>query len=282
MDVFFGTFMKMDAVVISPGQAHHSYWLEIWRYRDLLFQLMRKDILLRFRQTAVGTAWVILRPLVFMAVLVFVFGQLAKLPSGEIPYPVFVLSALIPWQFATSALTTAASSVVQNSHLVNKIYFPRLIIPLSSLGAPVVELGISLVLLLILMFWNGYYPRWQLLCLPVMIIWLSTLSFGLGLWFSSLSVMHRDFLHILPVIVQVSLYLSPVGYSVELIPDAWKPVYAINPLVGFLEVFRWTLLGDAVQVHVGSVLLSLVISTGILVSGLWCFRKQEATFSDVI
>jgi lipopolysaccharide transport system permease protein len=274
--------MKMEPVIISPGRVQRYYWLEIWRYRDLLFQLARKDILLRFRQTLVGMAWMILRPLMFMAVLVLVFGQLAKLPSGECPYPVFVLSALIPWQFATSTLTTAASSVVQNSHLVNKVYFPRLIIPLSSLGAQVVELGISLAILLILMYWNGYNPRWQLLCLPVMIIWLSAFSLGLGLWFSSLSVMHRDFLHILPVIVQVSLYLSPVGYSVELIPDAWKPVYAINPMVGFLEVFRWMFLGDAVQVHGGSVLLSLVISTGILVSGLWCFRIQEATFSDLI
>jgi lipopolysaccharide transport system permease protein len=274
--------MKMNLVVISPGQAQRRYWLEIWRYRDLLFQLMRKDILLRFRQTLVGIAWMILRPLMFMAVLVFVFGQLAKLPSGEIPYPIFVLSALIPWQFATSTLTTVASSVVQNSHLVNKIYFPRLIIPLSSLGAQVVELGISLFILLILMFWNGYYPRWQLLGLPVMIIWLSALSLGLGLWFSSLSVLHRDFLHILPLIVQVSLYLSPVGYSVDLIPDPWKGVYAINPLVGFLEVFRWMMVGDAVQVHADSIILSLVIVTGILVSGLWCFRKQETTFSDVI
>jgi homopolymeric O-antigen transport system permease protein len=265
---------------ISPERNHHSYWPDLWRYRSLVVRLARKDILLRHRQTVIGLGWVVARPLMTAAVLVLVFGRLANLSSEGVPYPVFVFAALVPWQLATVAVTSVASSVVANSNLIGKVYFPRLIIPLSSLGPGLIDFVVSAALFAGVAAWYGVDVRLPLLLCPWFVLVTLALSVGVGLWMAGLSARFRDVMHGLPFVMQFGLYVSPVGYGTHLVPDRYKPLYVLNPMAGIIDGFRWTVLG--IDPYWPAIYFSSALSLFVLATGVWFFRRQERTFADVI
>lgn len=269
-------------LVIEAGHTEHHYWKDIWRYRELFYFLSWRDILVRFKQTVIGIMWVLIRPLLTMIVFVFIFGKLAKFPSGGIPYPLLVFSAMIPWQFFASSLSESSNSLISNSSLISKIYFPRIIIPASSVIVSFVDFLISFSILIVLMFWYRFLPGWQMLTLPLFILMAFGASFGAGLWLASLNVEFRDFRYIVPFIVQFSLYISPVGFSSNLIPEKWRLLYSLNPMVGVIDGFRWAVLGQEGIIFLPGFMLSLILILLLLISGVWYFRKTEKSFADII
>ena len=274
--------MNKHLCTITPTHTNQHYLSELWRFRELFWQLTWKEILVRFRQTYIGFAWLVLRPFMLLSVLVLVFSFIARFPSGDLPYPVFLLSALIPWQFITAAIQSASSRVVQYSGLVNKVYFPRVIIPLSSVGASTLDFAIALVLLFGFMACFGYFPILNLLLLPFMILWGLMLISGVSFWIGSIGVFQRDVLHAIPILSQLSLYLSPVIYPTSCIPYPWRYLFALNPLAGYLEAFRWVLLGSHTTPDLPAIIVSLAFSVFIFLTGFWFFRKQENIFADII
>lgn len=254
---------------------------ELWDYRELLMFLTWRDIKVRYRQTVLGAAWAILQPLTAMVIFSIVFGQLAKLPSDGIPYPIFTFTALLPWNLFSGALTRATASLVSSSNLLSKVYFPRVIIPLSaSLGA-LVDFGFSFLILLGMMVWYGIVPTSRLFILPFLLVLAFLAAFGIGLWLSALNVRYRDVNYIIPFVVQVWLYASPVAYSSTLIPAQWQWLYGLNPMVGVIEGFRWALLGTSWEPG-GLILLSTLIVLFVLLTGLFYFHRMEDTFADIV
>jgi lipopolysaccharide transport system permease protein len=269
-------------LVIEAGRTERQYWRDLWRYRELFYFLAWRDLLVRYKQTMVGALWALIRPLLTMVILTVVFGKLAKLPAGNAPYPILVFCGLLPWQFFAAALTECASSVVNSSSLISKVYFPRLTVPASSVITSLVDLALSGVLLVGLMAWYGYVPTARAFALPVFIIMALAASFGVGVWVSALMVKYRDFRFIVPFIVQFGLYVSPVGFSSEIVPPEWRGLYALNPMVGVIDGFRWALLTDAPPLHMQTLLTSAMVTSVALASGLRYFRRTERTFADVI
>jgi len=269
-------------LVLEAGRTERHYWYDLWRYRELFYFLAWRDILVRFKQTILGIAWAIIRPLLTMIVFVFIFGKLAKFPSGNIPYPILVFSAILPWQFFASSLSECSNSLISNSSLVSKVYFPRIIIPTSSVIVSLVDFLISFSILLVLMFWYKFIPTWQILTLPFFILIAFGASFGTGLWLASLNVKYRDFRYIVPFMVQFGLYISPVGFSSNVIPDKWRLLYSINPMVGVIDGFRWAILGQENAIYLPGFMLSLILTSLLLISGIWYFRKTEKGFADII
>lgn len=272
----------MSRLIIEAGKAEKHYWADIWRFQELLFFLSWRDILVRYKQTVIGVVWAVLRPLLTTVVFVFVFSRLAKMPSDGVPYPLLVFSAMLPWQFFASALTEASNSLVSNANMISKIYFPRLILPASAVMVALVDFLISLVILAVMMTFYGVAPTWRLLALVPLTGIAFLTAFGGGLWLAALNVEYRDFRYVLPFIVQLGLYVSPVGFSSNVVPEKWRMLYSLNPMVGVIDGFRWSISGGASLINWPGFIISLTLVLVIAVTGLWYFRKTERGFSDVI
>lgn len=269
-------------LIIEAGKTEGQYWRDLWRYRELFYFLSWRDILVRYKQTVIGVAWVLIRPLLTMAVFTVVFGKLARLPSGGAPYAILVFAALLPWQFFASALSEASNSLIGNSNLISKIYFPRFIVPASSVIVTFVDFLVSAAILAGLMAWYRFLPPWQIVTLPLFTALAFAAALGAGLWFAALNVEYRDFRYVVPFIVQFGLYVSPVGFSSAIIPGRWRLAYSLNPMVGVIDGFRWAVLGDSTPLYWPGFLLSIGLTLAILATGVWYFRKTERTFADVI
>jgi lipopolysaccharide transport system permease protein len=269
-------------LVIEAGRAERHYWRDLWRYRELFFSLAWRDILVRYKQTVIGIVWALGRPLLTMLVFTLVFSKLAKLPSGGVPYPILVFAALLPWQFFSSAFSGAGDSLVSNAGMISKVYFPRLVIPASAVIVSFVDFLISGIILVGLMIWYGFAPSLRMLTLPLFIFVAFAAAMGTGLWFAALNVKYRDFRIIVPFVVQFGLYISPVGFSSTIVPEKWRLLYSINPMVGVIDGFRWAILGGNTQLYWPGFLLSLALVFVILATGIYYFRKTEKTFADVI
>jgi lipopolysaccharide transport system permease protein len=269
-------------LVIEAGRTERHYWRDLWRYRELFFFLAWRDILVRYKQTVIGIVWALARPLLTMVVFTLVFSKLAKLPSGGVPYPILVFAALLPWQFFSSAFSGAGDSLVSNAGMISKVYFPRLVIPASAVIVSFVDFLISMIILVGLMIWYGFAPNLRMFALPLFILLAFAAAMGAGLWIASLNVKYRDFRIIVPFVVQFGLYISPVGFSSSIVPEQWRLLYSINPMVGVIDGFRWAILGGDTRLYWPGFLLSLALVLVILVTGIHYFRKTEKTFADVI
>ncbi|MFN7412350.1 MAG: ABC transporter permease [Dolichospermum sp.] len=269
-------------LIIEAGRTEKQYWQDLWRYRELFYFLAWRDILVRYKQTAIGIVWALIRPFLTMVVFTVVFGQLAKLPSEGAPYPILVFSAMLPWQFFSNSLSECSNSLIGNANLLSKVYFPRLVVPTSAVVVSFVDFMISGIILLALMAWYNFVPTWRILTLPLFIGVAFAASMGAGLWLASLNVQYRDFRFLVPFIVQFGLYISPVGFSSTIVPEKWRFLYSLNPMVGVIDGFRWAILGGNSQLYLPGFILSMALVVLLLVSGLWYFRKMERTFADVI
>jgi lipopolysaccharide transport system permease protein len=269
-------------LVIEAGRSEQQYWKDLWRYRELFYFLAWRDILVRYKQTAIGIAWALIRPFLTMVVFSIVFGNLAKLPSEGVPYPILVFAGMLPWQFFSTALSECSNSLISNANLISKVYFPRLIVPTSAVIVSFVDFMMSGMILLGLMAWYNYVPSWRILTLPLFIGIAFAASIGVGLWLAALNVEYRDFRYIVPFIVQFGLYISPVGFSSNVVPEQWRLLYSLNPMVGVIDGFRWAILGGESKLYWSGFMLSMGLVALLLVSGIWYFRKMERTFADVI
>jgi lipopolysaccharide transport system permease protein len=274
--------LKQNYLIIEAGRSESQYWRDIWRYRELFYFLAWRDILVRYKQTAIGIAWALIRPFLTMVVFTVVFGNIAKLPSEGVPYPILVFAAMLPWQFFSNALSECSNSLINNSNLISKIYFPRLIVPASAVIVSFVDFLISGMILVALMAWYNFVPDWRIVTLPLFILIAFTAAIGSGLWLAALNVEYRDFRYIVPFIVQFGLYISPVGFSSNIVPEKWRFLYSLNPMVGVIDGFRWAILGGETHFYWSGFLLSLTLVVGLIVSGIWYFRKMERSFADVI
>ncbi|MEP0924588.1 ABC transporter permease [Leptolyngbya sp. ST-U4] len=269
-------------LVIEEGQAERQYWKDLWNYRELFYFLAWRDVLVRYKQTVIGVTWALIRPFLTMVVFTVVFGNLANLPSEGVPYPILVFSAMLPWQFFSSALSECSNSLISNANLLSKVYFPRLIVPTSAVIVSFVDFMISGMILVGLMVWYDFIPTWKILTLPIFILVAFAAAMGVGLWLAALNVEYRDFRYIVPFIVQLGLYISPVGFSSSIVPPQWRLVYSLNPMVSVIDGFRWAILGKETFIDLSSFLLSIALVLLMLVTGIWYFRKVERTFADVI
>ncbi|MDQ8204986.1 ABC transporter permease [Pelagicoccus sp. SDUM812003] len=272
----------MEKLVIEAGRAEKHYWKDLWRYRELFAFLVWRDILVRYKQTVVGVAWSLIKPLLTMLVLTFVFGKVGNMPSGGVPYPLLVFCGMLPWQFFASGLSESGNSLVGNSSLISKIYFPRLIVPASSVITSFVDFIISSAFLTALMVWFQFLPSNNIIFLPVFMLLAFSASFGIGLWVAALMVRYRDFRFIIPFAVQFGLYISPVGFLSSVVPEQYRLIYSLNPMAGVIDGFRWSILGGEHDIYITGLLLSSAMITIILISGIAYFRKTEKTFADVI
>lgn len=269
-------------LIIEPGRADKNYWKDLWKYRELFLFLSWRDILVRYKQTVIGVAWSVIRPLLTMIVFTVIFGNLAKLPSNGVPYPILVYAAMLPWQFFANSLTESSNALINNSNMLTKIYFPRLIMPASSVIVSFVDFLISFVILIILMIYYRFVPSINMIFLPIFIFLAYIVAFGAGLFFSSMTVKYRDFRYIVPFVVQFGLYVSPVGFSSSVVPEKWKLLYSLNPMVGVIDGFRWALLGGQYTIYLPGLIISLLVAILVLFFGVFYFRKMEREFADVI
>lgn len=271
----------LPPLILEAGRTEAHYWRDLWRYRELFLFLTWRDLLVRYKQTAVGIAWALLQPALTTAVFC-VFGQILKLPTGGVPRPVLIFAAQLPWQFFSASLSASSSSLVGNAHLISKIYFPRLIIPVSAIVVSLVDFLISAAFLAVLMAVYGLTPDAHLLALPLFLLVAFGAALGAGLWLTALNVKYRDFRFVLPFIIQFGLYVSPVAFTSDLVPAQWRTLYELNPMVGIIDGFRWALLRGATPPPWSGLAYSLVLVAFLLVTGVWYFRKTEKTFADVI
>lgn len=269
-------------LVIEPGRSELHYWRDLWRYRELFWFLSWRDVLVRYKQTAIGVAWSVLRPLLTMAVFTVVFGRLANLQAEGAPYPVMVFAAMLPWQFFSNALTESSNALVTNANLLTKVYFPRLIVPASAVIVSLVDFFITLGLFAILMIWYGVAPDVHLLALPAFLLLAFVIAFGAGLWFAALNVKYRDFRYVVPFVVQLGLYVSPVGFSTTIVPEKWRLIYSLNPMVGVIDGFRWSLLGGRSELDLRELTISAAVGIVMLAFAIRYFRATERSFADVI
>ena len=258
------------------------FWRDLWRYRELFYFLAWRDILVRYKQMVIGIAWAVVRPLLTMVVFTVIFGRVAKLPSDGAPYSILVLCALLPWQFFASSLTESSNSLVHHAGMLSKIYFPRLIVPISATLASLVDFLISFLLLCGLMAWYRFVPGVRIVALPGFLALAFAASLGAGLWFSALSVQYRDIRFIVPFVVQLGLFVSPVGFSSSIVPESWRFLYSLNPMVGAIDGFRWAILGGGIPLYWPGLVLSVFVTVSILLGGVWYFRRAERFFADVI
>jgi homopolymeric O-antigen transport system permease protein len=270
-------------LLIEAGRGEKNYWRDLWRYRELFYFLAWRDILVRYKQTAIGIAWALVRPFLTMLVFTFIFSRVAKLPApGSVPYALLVFAAMLPWQFFSTALGEASNSLIGNANLISKVYFPRLIVPAGSVITSFVDFLITLGLMAGMMVWYGFLPDWRLLTLPLFMALAFGSSFGAGLWLCALNVRYRDFRYIVPFIVQFGLYLSPVGFSSNIVPESLRLIYACNPMVGVIDGFRWALLRGQSPLAAPALIASILVTSVLCLSGIWYFRRTEKTFADII
>jgi lipopolysaccharide transport system permease protein len=272
----------MQEILIEPGRTEKNYWSDLWRYRELFYILAWRDIAVRYKQTAIGVLWAVLRPFLAMVVFTVVFGRIAKMPSNGIPYPILVFAAMLPWQFFSNSLQEASGSLIANTNLVSKVYFPRLIIPAGAVITSLVDLLISAGLLGLLMIWFRFMPDWRLLTLPLFTAMAFLAALGPGLLLTALNVKFRDFRYVIPFIVQFGLFVSPVGFSSDVIPANWRLLYSLNPIVGVIDGFRWSICRGESRIYLPGLYLSMLVIAFFLWLGLWYFRKTEKSFADVI
>ena len=268
-------------LIIKPGLAAKNYWRDLWRYRELMYFLAWRDIAVRYKQTIIGVAWALIRPALTM--LVFVgFRRLAGFPPSSVPEPILVFAAVLPWQFFSTALSESAGSLIGNANLISKVYFPRLIIPCAAVVTSLVDFLITFGLLVVLMLWYGFMPSWQAAALPFFVLLAFGLSIGLGLLLAALNVEYRDFRYIVPFIVQLGLFVSPIAFSTSNVPETWRTLYALNPMVGIIDGFRWSILGGRAPLDPNTVGISIAVTASFLMLGVWYFRRMERSFADVI
>jgi lipopolysaccharide transport system permease protein len=274
-------------VFIEPGRAERNYWKDLWRYRELFYILSWRDLKVRYKQTVIGVVWSVLRPLLTMMIFTFIFGRVANFkPPPGVEYAILVFAGLLPWQFFSAGLTEASNSLIGNERLISKVYFPRMIIPAASVITSLVDFFISLGLMFLLMIFFKTVPSINLVFLPLFIIMAFFTSFGVGLWLTALNVKYRDFKHVVPFLVQIGLYLSPVGFlsakAKEIIPENFQILYYLNPMAGVIDGFRWCFFGDKTPVYWPGMFLSLGIIILFLLIGIRTFRKMEKSFADLI
>jgi len=268
-------------LIIEAGRAERHYWADLWRYRELLGFLAWRDIKVRYKQAVLGAAWALIQPIVTTVIFTVVFGRLASMPSGGVPYPLLVLAGLLPWQFFANALSGSSGSLVSNANLISKVYFPRLVVPLSALGVAMVDFLIVLALYLGLALWFGRPPSWHWVALPGFFLLALSLALGAGLWLTALNVKFRDFRFIVPFLLQIGVFVSPVGFRTDYYPR-WRELLALNPLTGVIDGFRWCLLGGGHDVQPMAVAWSAAVGVMLVASGLWFFRRTERGFADII
>jgi lipopolysaccharide transport system permease protein len=271
----------MHELVIEAGHAERQYWKDVWRYRELFYFLAWRDLLVRYKQTVAGASWAVIRPVLTMVVLTVVFGRLAKMPSGGVPYPILVFCGLLPWSFFAAAVADCGNSLINNAALISKVYFPRLSVPASAIVTSLADMAVSTVVLALLMVWYQYLPGPRVYLLPLFVVMSIVAALGAGIWISALMVKYRDVRFMVPFIVQFGLYVSPVGFSSDVVPQQWRWLYSLNPMVGTIDGFRWALLSDAPMYWPGF-LLSLATAILLLGTGVRYFRATERTFADVI
>ncbi len=274
---------QRKTLVIEPGLTERHYWADLWHYRELFYVLAWRDISVRYKQTIIGVLWALIRPFLTMVVFTIVFSKVAKLPTqGMAPYALMVFAGLLPWQFFSTALSESSNSLISNANLISKVYFPRLIVPTAAVVVSFVDFFVSFAILLALMFWYRFVPGWQILTLPLFVIMAFMASLGPGLWITSLNVKYRDFRYVIPFIVQLGLYVSPVGFSSSVVPPEWRLLYSLNPIVGVIDGFRWAILGSESPLYLPGFLLSWALILFFLWLGIRQFRKMEKSFADLI
>jgi homopolymeric O-antigen transport system permease protein len=270
-------------ILLRPGSADRHYWSDLWHYRELFAILAWRDVAVRYKQTVIGIAWALVRPFITMVIFTIVFGRLARLPSdGGTPYPILVFAGMLPWFLFSGVLGEASGSLVGNANLIGKVYFPRIIVPAAAAAVALVDFTINLVILFGLMLWFRFWPNWHIVFVPGFVLLAMLASFGPALFITALNVKYRDFRYIIPFILQFGLYVSPVGFSSAVVPDRWRLLYSLNPVVGVIDGFRWCLLGGASPVYVPGFLVSLGIVAFFLWFGIRYFRRTERTFADLL
>ncbi len=275
--------MPPHTLIIEPGLAESHYWRDLWRYRELFYVLAWRDIAVRYKQTIIGLAWALLQPFFTMVVFTVVFGKLAKLPTeGDAPYALLVFAGMLPWQFFASSLSSASSSLIGNANLISKVYFPRLIVPTSAVEVSFIDFLISFTILVAMMIWYQFHPGWPILTLPGFVLMAFLAALGPGLWITALNVKYRDFRYVIPFIVSMGLYVSPVGFSSAIIPEQWRLLYSLNPMVGVIDGFRWAILGGEATLYWPGFVLSWLLIAFFLWLGIRQFRRMEKSFADLI
>ena len=277
-----GRTSPMAEVILEPGHVDRKYWRDLWRYRELFQVLAWRDVAIRYKQTAIGVAWAVIRPVLTVLVFTVVFGRIAKLPSNGVPYPLLVFAGMLPWTFFATALSDASNSLVSNANLISKVYFPRLLVPAATVAAAFVDFFISLGVMVALMAWYRFAPDWRIVFLPLFALLAVVASLGPGLWITAVNVRYRDFRYVIPFIVQFGLYVSPVAYSSSVVPARWRLLYSLNPMAGVIDGFRWCVLGGRAAIYWPGFGLGLAVIALTLWLGVTQFRRLEKTFADLI
>jgi lipopolysaccharide transport system permease protein len=272
-----------ETTIIEAGRSERHYWLDLWRYRELFRMLAWRDLSVRYKQTVIGVLWALIRPLLTMLVFTFIFGRIAKLPTdGDAPYALMVFAGILPWTFFSNGLSEASNSLVNNEKLISKVYFPRMIVPIATIVVAFVDFLISFCILLVLMGCYRFAPDWRIVILPVFVFLSFIASVGPALWITALNVKYRDFRYVIPFIVQFGLYVSPVGFSSSVVPEQWRLLYSLNPMVGVIDGFRWCILRGQSDLYLPGLLASLAVTAFFLWFGVRQFRRTEKSFADLI
>jgi lipopolysaccharide transport system permease protein len=275
--------MSTMQIVLEPGRIEKNYWRDLWNYRELFQVLAWRDVSVRYKQTVIGVAWAVLRPVLSMMIFTFVFARLAKLPTeGKAPYALMVFVGMLPWIFFSTALGDASNSLVTNVNLISKVYFPRLIVPTATIMVGFVDLAIGFGILFLMMLWYHFLPSLQIVLLPVFVLLAFLATLGPSLWITALNVKYRDFRYVIPFILQLGIYVSPVGFSSRVVPAKWKLLYSLNPMVGVIDGFRWCILGSDSPLYVPGFLLSALMIALFVWIGIVYFRRTERSFADII
>jgi lipopolysaccharide transport system permease protein len=270
-------------LVLEPGRAERNYWRDLWVYRELFAILAWRDLAVRYKQTVIGVAWAVLRPFLTMIIFTVLFGKLAKMPTdGAAPYPVMVFAGMLPWFLFSTILSEASNSLVTNANLIGKVYFPRLIVPASTIAVALVDAAVTFVMLLLVMAWFGFFPDWRIVFLPAFVVLAILASLGPALFMTAMNVKYRDFRYIIPFVLQFGLYVSPVGFSSTAVPEKWRLLYSLNPAVGVIDGFRWCLLGGQAELYMPGFIASLGVVAALLWLGVVYFRATERTFADLL
>jgi lipopolysaccharide transport system permease protein len=272
-----------DVIVLEAGRQERNYWRDLWRYRELFYVLAWRDLAVRYKQTAIGVAWALIRPFLTMLIFTVLFGRIAKLPTdGNAPYALMVFSGMLPWTFFSTGLSEASNSLIGNANLISKVYFPRLIVPTATVVVAFVDFLITFAILVGMMAWYRFMPGWQIVALPAFILLAFLASIGPSLWITSLNVRYRDFRIVIPFIVQLGMYVSPVGFSSSIVPAQWRLIYALNPMVGVIDGFRWCILAGQSALNLPSFAVSVAVTLFFLWFGIRRFRKTEKSFADLL
>jgi lipopolysaccharide transport system permease protein len=272
-----------ETIILEAGRQERQYWRDLWRYRELFRVLAWRDLSVRYKQTVIGVVWALIRPVLTMLIFSVIFGRIAGLPAdGTAPYPLMVFAGILPWTFFSTGLSEASNSLVSNSNLISKVYFPRLIVPTASVIVALVDFLIGFAILMGLLAWYRFMPSWQIVFLPAFLVLAFLASIGPSLWITALNVRYRDFRYLIPFIVQFGLYVSPVGFSTSVVPEQWRLLYSLNPMVGVIDGFRWCILGGQSPLYIPSLAASAVITGFFLWFGIRQFRRMEKSFADLI